>query len=196
MKGFITKIVAGSCLGAGVIALTGCTQYRDVVDPCWFERYNSLARHSVNEVEDAQAAKGHVLDQTVWNWHFDADAKGGPGATLNGAGMETLKLISRRLPAPDFQIYLQAAQDLPYKAGEAPEKLVAERNKLNERRIQAIQKFLATQTPLHGGGAYTVGVHDFVPPGMRAIYTDEAEKNFIKGFSSGKLQTFETPKAN
>jgi len=196
MKGFITKIVAGSCLGAGVIALTGCTHYRDVVDPCWFERYNSLARNSVSDIENAQSAKGHILDQTVWNWHFEPDSKGGPSATLNGAGMETLRLISRRLPAPDFQIYLQAAQDIPYAVGMAPEKLVAERNKLTERRIQSIQNFLATQTPLHGGGVYTVGVHDFVPPGIRATYTEEAEKNFLKNFTQGKLQNFETPKVN
>jgi hypothetical protein len=194
MNGFISKIVAGSCLGAGVMAFTGCTQYRDVVDPCWFERYNSLARHSVNELEYAQSAKGHLLDQTVWNWHFEPDGKGMPTAVLNGAGMETLRLISRHLPAPDFQIYLQTAQDVPYSAVVPPEKIVFERDKLNERRIQAIQTFLATQAPMHGGGVYTVGVHDFVPPGMRAVYTEEAEKNFLKGFTQGKMQNFETPK--
>jgi hypothetical protein len=196
MKGFITKIVAGSCLSAGVMAFAGCTQYRDIVDPCWFERYNTLARHSVSDMEDAQAAKGHILDQTVWNWHFDTDSKGEPSAVLNGAGIEALRLMSRRLPAPDFQIYLQTAQDRKYKGGEAPEKFVAERNQLDESRKQSIQRFLATQTPLHGGGAYMIGVHDFLPPGNPAVWTDEALKASLKNVSAGKLVDFATPKIN
>ena len=196
MKGFITKTVTGLCLSITLSALGGCNHYRDIVDPCWPERYNSLARQSVRDLSNAQAEKGHILDQTIWNWHFEADAKGGQGATLNGAGIETLKLISRRLPAPDFQIYLQTAQDLPYTAGVAPEKYVADRNKLNERRIQAIQNFLAAQAPKSGAGAYTVGVHDFVAPGIPANVTDAAQANFLKGVTSGTMQNFTTPKIN
>ena len=197
MKGIITKTAAGCCLSAGLIALVGCTHYRDLVDPCWPNRYNSLAASSVREMQNAQSDKGHVLDQTVWNWHFELDPKTqAPTDRLNGAGIETLKYLSRRQPAPDFQIYLQNAQDLAYTGGAAPEKLVAQRNQLNERRSQAIQNFLATQAPLHGGGAYQVAVHDFAPPGLPAYLTDKAMENVEKNFKSGQLQTFTQPKVN
>jgi len=70
MKGFIRRSMALVCLAAGVPIMGGCTCYRDIVDPCWPERYNAVARHSVNDTFDAQALNGHILDQTLWNYHF------------------------------------------------------------------------------------------------------------------------------
>src|SRR5438552_7180041 len=110
MNGFVKATVAGLCLGTG-FTLVGCSEYRQVVDPCWPHRYNAEARHSVRETFGAQAHNGHVLDQTVWNYHFEVDPKtGGPTDTLNAAGMEHLHYLARRQPVPDPAIYLQTAQ--------------------------------------------------------------------------------------
>jgi hypothetical protein len=195
MKGFIAKVVAGSCLGASLTALIGCTHYRDIVDPCWPVRYDSMARQSVRDMSNAQADKGHVLDQTVWNWEFEVDPKtGAPTERLTGAGIETLKYIARRLPCPDYQIYLQNAQDIPYVTGIAPDRLVAQRSQLNERRMQAIHAFLATQVTSHGSGAYQIAIHDFAPPSLPARYTEQAEQNLEKNIKSGTPQIFTAPK--
>ena len=112
MKGFIRTAAAGLCLSAGAVTLMGCTQYRNHVDPCWPERYDSESRRVINNTFDAQAANGHVLDQTIWNWDFEKDDKGGPTDKLTVGGQERLKYIVRRRPVPDGKLYLQTANDL------------------------------------------------------------------------------------
>lgn len=168
MKGFIKHAATGICFSAALIPFVGCYHYRELVDPCWPERYNGMARQSVRDISNAQADQGHILDQTVWNWHFKADEKTG-GATdeLNAAGIEHLKYISRRLPAPDTQLYLQNAQDIAYDGKADPQTFVKTRQQLNDRRIAAIQRVMATQT-FSGAGNFTVAVHDFAPPGINA----------------------------
>lgn len=168
MKGFIRKLAAGLSFGAGLAVMTGCLKYRECVDPCWPERYNGMARDSVRSMHFAQEEKGHILDQTIWNWQFEVDPKTGSATDhLNGAGIEHLKYISRRLPVPDCKLYLQNAQDVPYVDEMPPERLVEIRNDLNNRRINAIQRFLATQLTA-GPISYHVAVHDFQPPGLPA----------------------------
>lgn len=157
MKGFIPRTALG--LGLSLFTLAGCAAYRDIVDPCWPERYNSLARQSVNDATNAQAANGHILDQTVWNYFFEQDPKtGAPTDKLNPAGIEHLKYISRRRPAPDTHIFLATAQDIPGMTDKAPDKAIAERIDLNSRRIAAVQKFLTLQT--NGLAAYQIEIHD------------------------------------
>jgi hypothetical protein len=156
MNRFIPRTALG--LSLSLIVLSGCAWYREVVDPCWPQRYNALALGSVNEANNAQAFNGHVLDQTVWNYHFQYDPRSGaPTDRLNAAGIEKLKEISRRRPAPDTRIFLATAQDLPGLADQPPEKILETRNKLNTDRTAAIQKFLASQAPGH---SYLVEVHD------------------------------------
>ena len=192
MNGFIRKTVAGCCFSAGLVSfLAGCDHYRDLVDPCRQDRWNSLAKHSAQDMFNAQADKGHILEQTVWNWHFEADPKtGGPSDRLNGAGIAVLQRISRTLPAPDFQLFLQNAQDIPYTEGVVPEKLVKARNDLNEKRAAAIQRFMATQVAVHGGGSYQVAVHDFAPTSLPSTWTTTAEQNIEKNVKSGLPQNF------
>src|SRR5438309_1358746 len=91
MKGFIKKTAAALGLMAGLFTFLGCQHYREVVDPCWPERYNSMAAGSVREVHNAQAYKGHTLNQTIWNDDFDGDK-------LKPSGMTRLKYIAHREP--------------------------------------------------------------------------------------------------
>lgn len=195
MNGFISKTVAGCCFSVGLISLVvGCDHYRDLVDPCYPERWDAIAKHSTQDMFNAQADKGHILDQTVWNWYFEPDPKtGGPSDRLNGAGMAVLQRISRTLPHPDFQLYLQNAQDVPYVEGVPPEKVVRARNDLNERRAAAVQRYMAVQASVHGGGAFQVAVHDFSPPGIPALWTTLSEEAILKNIKSGQPASFTAP---
>jgi hypothetical protein len=166
MKGLIPRHLLGLCLG--LTALAGCTCYREIVDPCWPERYDSMARASVNEATNAQAYNGHVLDQTVWNYHFEHDPRtGAPTDKLNPAGIDHLIYLSRRRPVPDCRIYLATAQDLTGLADLPPEQVIQMRADLNSRRIVAVQKFLAAQT--NGHAMVTVEVHDPAEVGIAAL---------------------------
>ena len=195
MKGFISKntlrlALSGSCL----VSLLGCYHYRELVDPCWPERYNAMARHSVREMHYAQAERGHMLEQTIWNWHFDTDKVGAPTDRLNGAGMEVLSRIARTLPAPDFQLYLQNARDIPDTDGMPADKLVAKRHDLNKLRTYAILRYLATQITVSGMGTYQVAVHDYTSPGQAGAWTTFATEGTIeKNLKTGIRQPFPAP---
>lgn len=194
MNGFIRKTAAGSTFGLSLLLLVGgCYHYRELVDPCWPERYNYMARHSVRDFHNAQADKGHLLEQTVWNWHFERDEKTGAATDrLNGAGQEVLRRIARTLPAPDGQLFLQNAQDIPYKEGDAPAKIVSAREQLNRKRIDAIQRFMSTQNST-GPASFVVNVHDFAPPSLEGSWTLPAHDQIQKNIKNGIRQPFPAP---
>jgi hypothetical protein len=161
MKGLIRKATSSLVLGCG-LATIGCYGYRQHVDPCWPERYSNMAMHSVFQATDTQAANGHILDQTLWNWHFE------PGKeTLNPAGMEKIQYLVRRRPFPDPKVYIQTAQDIPDKNPADWDSLPAKRMELDQKRIAQVQGYLASQT---GGRPdvkpFTVAVHDAHPSGV------------------------------
>jgi hypothetical protein len=160
MNGFMQKALAGLCLGGGsLITLVGCHAYREVVDPCWPERYNHQAQQSIQETFAAQTNNGHILDQTVWNWHFEAGTE-----KLNGAGLAHLQYLGRRRPAPDPRIFLQTALDLP------PERSVEDRTKLDNARMQVVQNYLTAHTANRNlGFAFDVVVHDPADPSISAV---------------------------
>jgi len=168
MKGFLRISVAGLCLGAGLSSI-GCVKYRQCVDPCWPERYNAEARFNVRETFAAQAWNGHLLDQTIWNFMFEPDAKGGPSDKLNPAGKEHLHYLARRKPYPDAKIYLQTANDVPGSQNMPPERVATAKADLDNRRISAIQNYLAgvmgTRT---AGTVYEVAVADPMEPSIAA----------------------------
>jgi hypothetical protein len=166
MKGFIKHFTAASCFGAALLAVSGCSTYRDLVDPCWPERYNSMARSSVREMSNAQADKGHKLDQTVWNAYFVKNDKTNEGtAVLNEAGKEFLRNLARKQPFPDPQIWLQYPHDVTH---------TAKREQMLTDRKGAVRNFLTTQTMTAGGDSYQIGVHDHVQPTYPANWTEKA----------------------
>jgi len=143
MNGFIKKTAAGLLVSAGLSSLGGCVLYRQIVDPCYPERYNYQARSSVREVANAQANAGHTLDQTVWEYFFDKDPRTGEDlvtkdaktkdafVTLTPGGKEHLRYIALRPPVPDPVIYLQHDVN----------------SEVNWRRKVAIENFLTTIAP-------------------------------------------------
>jgi hypothetical protein len=175
MKGIDTiRWVACCCLVT--VGTMGCFQYRDLVDPCYPERYEYMARKEVNAAFAPQVQNGQVLDQTVWNYQFDTGK-----ATLNQAGIAHLAYIARRRPHPDTTVYLQTASDIVYNP-EAPESMVAERQKLDHERIEAIKAFLQAQTAGRGGIDFNVVVHDPADPGLHSTPLGIAVEQMYQGF--------------
>jgi uncharacterized membrane protein YgcG len=141
MNGFI-KTVTALCLGSTV---AGCYCYRDLVDPCWPERYNHQARTTVIETLNAQAYNGHILDQTIWNWHFVRGPRGEATAVLHPAGIEHLKYLVRRQPCPDPKVFLQTAQDVGFDPADTEATMKA-RSELDGKRQEAVHQFLTFAT--------------------------------------------------
>jgi len=134
----------------------------DLYDRCYPQRYWWTSRMAVNQAMSPQVQNGHVLDQTVWNWHFE------PGsAALTEGGLAHLAYLARRRPQPDCTLYLQTANDLRYDAA-CPDRLAGARQELDTLRVQSIQKFLVAHTagrPID----FQVLIHDPGDPTQAAI---------------------------
>jgi hypothetical protein len=163
MKGLILKALAVVGCAAAVTTTSGCVLHpKTLWDPCWPQRYAFLARQEVIDGCAEQVHNGHVLDQTIWNYHFEAGSD-----KLTPGGLEHLKYLARRRPCPDPMVFLQTAQDVSYDAA-APDKYVEARNDLNTKRTVAVQKFLLAYTAGRGVN-FDVVVHDPAEKGMATI---------------------------
>jgi hypothetical protein len=161
MKGFVARTLAALCLGGGLAAAGGCYTYHDLVDPCYPDRYEHMARQETVGAFAPQVNNGHVLDQTVWSYHFEKGTD-----RLTPGGMDHLTYIARRRPCPDPKVYLQTAQDVPYDPA-TPDKFIAGRGELDRRRMQAIEKYLNAITagrPM----TFDISLHDPADVGMAA----------------------------
>ena len=190
MKGFIVRrLVVGGLLGSAV-ASTGCYtswswRARELYDPCYPERYNAVARDEVVAVFGPQVQNGHILDQTVWNYHFVAGSD-----ELHPGGMDKLKQLIHRRPCPDPTVYLATAQDLNYSAT-APEDFVQKRADLDARRVEAVQKYLNAQTAGRNV-TWQVVVHDPAEVGLHATPMNRSiglMQNNFQGVLPGTIMT-------
>ena len=169
MKGFVSKAVALLGWAGALAGVVGCHCYRDLVDPCYPERYEYQARAEVNSAFAPQVSNGHVLDQTIWNYHFEAGTD-----RLTPGGLEHLAYLARRRPAADPIIYLQTAHDLSYNP-EKPEDLTAKRADLDAKRAVAIKSYLTAQTAGGRPVDFQVMVHNPPPDtGLAAVPVDNS----------------------
>lgn len=182
MKGFIGKSAAVLGVMALLTASQGCYHYREIVDPCWPERYSHAARQSVVRSMAPQVNNGHVLDQTVWNYHFEAGTD-----RLTAGGLEKLAYLARRRPHPDPVVYLQTAQDILYDPSN-PEKMTVDRMELDQKRRAAVERFLNAQTAGRGI-AFQVVTHDPPETGLPAtavgLTVQQMYGRFRGGLSTG-----------
>ncbi|HEV3257518.1 MAG TPA: hypothetical protein VG013_11600 [Gemmataceae bacterium] len=165
MNGIIRKSVLAACVTAGLFACAaGAGAGWWWSDPCYPERYQALSRQEVNAAFAPQMSNGHILDQTVWNTHFEPNTD-----QLTRAGMEHLAYLARRRPCPDPVVYLQVAEDkeIAYDPA-APDKFVSARNNLNALRIAAVQKYLSAATAGRDL-RFNVVLHDPPEVGISAV---------------------------
>src|SRR5262245_20877685 len=164
----------------GVAVGSGCAPYRNMVDPCWPERYNYVAQREVVDAFAPQVQNGHVLDQTIWNYMF-ATGKD----ELNAQGRYKLDYMIRRRPQPDSNIFLQTAHDVAYNAQD-PDRFAEARRDLDQRRAAAVRQYLNAQTvgrPM----AFEIAVHDPFEVGSGAAYAGASMKLVNAASQSGPL---------
>ena len=175
MKGFMTSCVNALCVTSGLAVVGGCDRYKNLVDPCYPERYEYAARNEVIAAFAPQVHNGHFLDQTVWNYHFE------PGTErLTPGGMDHLLYLARRRPYPDCTLYLATAHDILYDAA-APAKYAEQRASLDQRRIQAIQNYLNAETAGRHVN-FEVIVHDPAEPSLAAVPVTNSVQKMYAGF--------------
>jgi hypothetical protein len=175
MKGFINKKLGAVWLAGGLTFAGGCETYRDVVDPCYPKRYEAQARKEATEAYAPQVNNGHVLDQTIWNYHFEAGTD-----KLTPGGLERLAYLARRRPSPDPFVYVQTAQDVSFDPG-AADKFAEQRSKLDNGRVQAVQSYLNAET---AGRHITfeVAVHDPAEVGLSGAAMNTSIQKLQAGF--------------
>ena len=134
------------CLVPLSLTFSGCFGYRDVIDPYYPKRYNVDARNSVRTALAPQVSNGNVLDQTVWDFHFET---GKP--ELNAMGKDHLKRLARRRPAAQEVIFLQVAQNPDENANN---------KELNKARSENIKAYMTkiSQDKVHP--EFQVVLHD------------------------------------
>jgi hypothetical protein len=175
MKGFMTTCLTALCATSGLALVGGCDRYRNLVDPCYPERYEYASRNEVIAAFTPQVHNGHFLDQTVWNYQFE------PGTErLTPGGMDHLMYLARRRPYPDCTLYLATAHDIVYDPT-APEKYTEQRASLDQRRIQSIQKYLSAETAGRHVN-FEVVVHDPAEPSLAAVPMNNSVQKMYAGF--------------
>ncbi len=133
----------------------------NLYDPCYPDRYTNLAQRSVNAATAPQVLNGHVLEQTVWNSHFEQGTD-----RLNETGLTHLQHLARRRPCPDRNIYLATSLDIKYDPN-CPDRYCGARQELDTLRTAAVQKYL-TGLNCGRGQEFSVVVHD---PNDPSIHT-------------------------
>ena len=172
MNGLIARTLAAACVAGAAVG--GCVPYRNLVDPCYPQRYNTTARREVMDAFAPQVQNGHVLDQTVFNYHFDKGTD-----KLNPMGLKKLHELTQRRPQPDANVFLATATDFDYNP-ENPEAMVDGRRDMDQKRVAAIQRYLTAQLagrPMQ----FEILVHDPYEPGANGAY------------AAGVMRTLNTP---
>jgi len=178
MKGIIARALAAACLAC--VAAGGCESCRNWIDPCGQERYNSTARREVMDAFAPQVQNGHVLDQTVFNYHFDKGTD-----KLNAMGIQKLHELTQRRPYPDTTIFLATSNDFDY-SPDHPETMVEGRRDMDQKRVAAIQRYLAAQLagrPM----TFEVLVHDPYEVGANGSYAAGAVRLYTAPSSGGPM---------
>jgi hypothetical protein len=179
MNGIIRNIGQVLCWTCALGGMLGCYQYNEVIDPCWPQRYNYMAKRELKVAIAPQVNNGKVLDQTLWNYHFEAGTD-----RLTAGGLEHLAYIVRRRPCPDTCLFLQTAQDISYDPS-SPDKLAETRQELDLKRMQAIQKFLAAQT--NGQYVFNIQIHDPAEVGLNAVAVQSSVQQMLTTRFKGGL---------
>jgi hypothetical protein len=166
---------------AAFSAAVGCVPYRNMVDPCWPDRYAFTAQREVIESFAPQVQNGHILDQTIWNYDFDKGTD-----LLNPMGMAKLEYMVRRRPFPDPTVYLATAHDVNYDPNN-PESYGLGRRTLDGKRALAVRNYLQAQMvgrPMK----FEILIHDPFEVGQSA----EAAANSMRQWTAAAQGTIAT----
>jgi uncharacterized membrane protein YgcG len=146
------------------------------------------ARNSVRTALAPQVSNGNVLDQTVWDFHFET---GKP--ELNAMGKDHLKRLARRRPVAQEVIFLQVAQN--------PDENVNNKE-LNKARSENIKTYITKisedkvhpefQVVLHdpaevsGSGIEAARIINGKQSGVTGVFTNGQSGSSSGGSNSGQ----------
>lgn len=144
---------------------------------CWPERPSAMAREAVLHPFETQRNNAAVLDGVLNNLDFEAGSE-----KLNGVGRDKLDRLARKMPAPDPKVYVQTANDVPYDDN-APEKAVAARVELDQKRAQTVLAYLNTR-PNTRGAAFEVQSIDIADPGINSAGPAQSVRGLVTQYRS------------
>jgi hypothetical protein len=184
MTGKTRKAVAAA-VAAGVMGAVGCAgpglqeSFQSVNNNnSWPERNNALARQAVLHPFEVQQNNAAVVNDVILNAHFDNGTD-----VLNGVGRDKLDQLARKMPAPNPVVWLQTAGDVVYDA-KAPDKAVAARGELDQRRALAVLAYLNTRPGCRGVG-FNVQVIDNPDPTTNSTGPASAVRGLQTQYRSG-----------
>ncbi len=147
------RTVAVVLLGLGAVGAIGCSSSRPGLQSdfqqvnnnnSWPERNGYLSRQAVLHPFETQMNNAKVGNDVLMNGYFEAG-----GEKLNPVGRDKLDQLARKMPAPNSTIYLQSSNDVAYDE-KAPEKAIAARSDLDNKRAQAVLAYLSTRPSARG----------------------------------------------
>jgi hypothetical protein len=181
------RAAAAAMLALGGLGGMGCmsadrpglqARFQDVNgNNSWPERNSYLARQSVIHPFETQMNNAAVLNGVLNNLDFDSGTD-----KLNGVGRDKLDRHARKMPIPDAKVYVQTAADVSYDPT-APEKVVAARSDLDQKRAQAVLSYLNTR-PNTRGVTFEVTTLDIDNPGVNAAGPASAVRGLARQYQS------------
>lgn len=176
------------CLVSLSLTFTGCFGYRDVVDPYYPKRYSVEARNSVRASLAPQVCNGNVLDQTVWDFHFES---GKP--ELNAMGKDHLKRLARRRPVAQEVIFLQVAQNPDEKVNNKElnktrsENIKAYMTKISQDKVHSeFEVVLHDPAEVSGSGVEAARIISGKQSGVSGVFTNGQSGSSSGGSNSGQ----------
>src|SRR5262245_8450230 len=127
--------LAGGVVGWQALAGTAAGQnpkFYKLHNCYWPQPYIEATRMAVREPFVIQAQNGLMLEQTIWNYHFEYGTD-----RLHPSCVAFLDRMSRRPAEPVLQLFLQTARDIRFFA-ERPKDYKKDQADLNTRRIKAV----------------------------------------------------------
>jgi hypothetical protein len=143
----------------------------------WPERPGYLARESVLHPFEVQQMNAGILDSVLNTTDFDAGTE-----RLNGVGREKLNRAARKMPMPDQIVFLQTAGDVAYDET-MPERSIAARTELDQKRAQAILTYLSTR-PNTRGVSFQVQTIDIADPNTNSSGPASAVRGLANQYRS------------
>ncbi len=180
------RAAAAFLMTASGMMAVGCTggpglqaRFQDVNNNnSWPERYNYQTRQAVLYPFEVQTNNAVAADGVILNAFFDDGTD-----KLNGVGRDKLNQLARKMPAANPTIYLQTANDVAFDE-KAPDKAVAARAELDNKRQATVLAYLGTR-PATRGTPFSVTVLDNADTTTQSTGPASAVRGLSNSYRSG-----------
>lgn len=179
-----TRKALVAVLAAGAVGAVGCAgpglqeRFQGVNNNNgWPERNGYLARQAVLHPFEVQQNNAAVVNDVILNGYFESGSD-----KLNGVGRDKLDQLVRRMPSPNPTVYLQTSNDVVFD-DKAPEKTVAARSDLDQKRASAVLAYLNARPAR--GVTWSVQALDIGDPTINSAGPASAVRGLTQQYRSG-----------